>query len=109
MDVADAAILTGVLGRLFDAGWVLVATCNRMPADFESSHTHREHPQARLAERDLHHVALPVTAGWVGGVATCCRVIGAPASFGAGRSCRPGARLARAARAALPPRTAAAG
>ena len=49
MDVADAAILTGVLERLFDAGWVLVATCNRVPADFESSHTHREHPQARFA------------------------------------------------------------
>ena len=48
MDVADAAILTGVLERLFDAGWVLVATCNRVPADFESSHTHKEHPQAHL-------------------------------------------------------------
>ena len=49
MDVADAAIFTGVLERLFEAGWVLVATCNRLPADFAASHTHREHPQARFA------------------------------------------------------------
>jgi len=48
MDVADAAIFTGVLERLFDAGWVLVATCNRSLGDFAQSHAHREHPQARF-------------------------------------------------------------
>ena len=47
MDIADATIVAGVLNRLFDAGWVLVATCNRTPEEFASSVLHREHPQAR--------------------------------------------------------------
>ena len=62
-----------------------------------------DHPQARLAERGLPRGTLLVTPGWICVVATCCRVIGAPASFGAGRSCRPGARPASAARAGAAP------
>ena len=45
MDIADASIVSGVLSRLFDAGWVLVATCNRTPHEFAESMMHREHPQ----------------------------------------------------------------
>ena len=51
MDIADATIVTGVLDRLFDAGWILVATCNRTPDEFAKSMLHREHPQARFTER----------------------------------------------------------
>jgi predicted ATPase len=51
-----------VLSRLFDAGWVLVATCNRTPEEFARSTMHREHPQAcfttGLLERcDCAHLA----------------------------------------------------
>ena len=53
MDIADATIVSGVLKRLFDAGWVLVATCNRTPQEFAASILHREHPQARFTERLL--------------------------------------------------------
>lgn len=51
MDIADASIVAGVLSRLFDAGWVLVATCNRTPAEFAASMLHREHPQAQFTRR----------------------------------------------------------
>ena len=47
---ADATIVTGVLERLHDAGWILVATCNRTPQEFEQSFLHTEHPQARFAD-----------------------------------------------------------
>ena len=53
MDIADATIVAGVLDRLFSAGWVLVATCNRTPEEFASSTLHKEHPQARFTERIL--------------------------------------------------------
>lgn len=53
MDIADATIVSGVLSRLFAAGWVLVATCNRTPDEFGRSILHREHPQARFTQ----HVA----------------------------------------------------
>ena len=51
MDIADATVVTGVLDRLFSAGWVLVATCNRTPSEFAESVLHREHPQARFTTR----------------------------------------------------------
>ena len=51
MDVADASIVAGVLSRLFDAGWVLVATCNRTPSEFAASELHQQHPQARFTAR----------------------------------------------------------
>ena len=53
MDIADSTIVAGVLHRLFDAGWVLVATCNRTPEEFAASMMHREHPQARFTKRIL--------------------------------------------------------
>ena len=53
MDIADATIVSGVLDRLFDAGWVLVATCNRTPEEFANSLLHRAHPQARFTARVL--------------------------------------------------------
>jgi predicted ATPase len=64
MDIADATIVSGVLSRLFDAGWVLVATCNRTPEEFASSTMHREHPQARFTARvmeccDTAHLRTP--------------------------------------------------
>ena len=51
MDIADATVVTGVLDRLFSAGWVLVATCTRTPSEFAESVLHREHPQARFTTR----------------------------------------------------------
>lgn len=65
MDIADATIVSGVLSRLFDAGWVLVATCNRTPDEFARSTMHREHPQARFTARILEccesvHLRTPV-------------------------------------------------
>lgn len=51
MDIADATIVSGVLDRLFDAGWVLVATCNRTPQEFAASELHQRHPQARFVRR----------------------------------------------------------
>ena len=66
MDIADATIVAGVLDRLFDAGWVLVATCNRTPKEFAQSTMHKEHPQARFAQRiaeqcDAVHLRTPGT------------------------------------------------
>ena len=53
-----------MLDRLHDAGWVLVATCNRTPEEFERTTLHREHPQARFAQRiasmcDAAHLRSP--------------------------------------------------
>ena len=67
MDVADATITAGVLHRLFEAGWVLVATCNRTPDEFAKSVLHREHPQARFTARvlglcDMMHLQSPSNA-----------------------------------------------
>ena len=45
MDVADAAVLRGVLTALLGAGWVIVATCNRTPDQLGESVLHKEHPQ----------------------------------------------------------------
>ena len=66
MDIADATIVSGVLSRLFAAGWVLVATCNRTPKEFAQSTMHKEHPQARFAQRiaeqcDAVHLRTPGT------------------------------------------------
>lgn len=55
MDVADATVLRGVLGALLDAGWLLVATCNRTPDQFAASVMHRQHPQARFSEAMRAH------------------------------------------------------
>eukprot|EP00967_Tisochrysis_lutea_P081086 scaffold111698_cov33-Tisochrysis_lutea.AAC.3 len=55
MDIADATIVRGVLTALINAGWVLVATCNRTPKDFSASSMHREHPQARFSEAISEH------------------------------------------------------
>jgi len=49
MDVADATIMTGVLRRLTDAGWVIVATCNRELVELAASTQHQRHPQAAFA------------------------------------------------------------
>jgi len=49
MDVADATVMTGVLRRLTDAGWVIVATCNREIAELAASTQHQRHPQAAFA------------------------------------------------------------
>jgi len=54
MDVADATVVTGVLARLRDAGWVLVATSNRTPEQLADTIVHRQHPQARFADWLLH-------------------------------------------------------
>ena len=50
MDVADATVVTGVLSRLAEAGWVLVATSNRSPEALADTIVHRQHPQARFAD-----------------------------------------------------------
>jgi len=55
MDIADATVLRGVLKALVGAGWVLVATCNRTPAEFAASTMQREHPQSRFAEAMAEH------------------------------------------------------
>ncbi|EOD28584.1 ATPase [Emiliania huxleyi CCMP1516] len=55
MDIADATVLRGVLQALVGAGWVLVATCNRTPAEFAASTMQREHPQSRFAEAMAEH------------------------------------------------------
>jgi hypothetical protein len=55
MDVADATVLRGVLCALLDAGWLLVATCNRTPDQFAASAMHRQHPQARFSEAMRAH------------------------------------------------------
>ena len=49
MDVADASIVTGVLRRLVDAGWVIVATCNRSLEELGASTQHERHPQAAFS------------------------------------------------------------
>ena len=81
MDVADATITAGVLHRLFEAGWVLVATCNRTPDEFAKSVLHREHPQARFTARvlglcDLMHLQSPSNAA---GEQVDYRTVGQPA------------------------------
>jgi predicted ATPase len=48
MDVADSAVVAGVLSRLFDAGWTLVATCNRAPEELSSSTLHQNFPQVHF-------------------------------------------------------------
>ena len=48
MDIADSAIVAGVLHRLFDAGWIVIATCNRSPEEIAASTMHQAHSQARF-------------------------------------------------------------
>ena len=62
MDVADAVIVTGVFQRLFEAGWVLVCTCNRTVDEFAASALHREHPHARFT-RDVAKFCAPLDLG----------------------------------------------
>jgi predicted ATPase len=59
MDIADATIVTGVLRRLTDAGWVIVATCNRSLPELAESTQHERHPQAAFASV-LQDCCLPV-------------------------------------------------
>jgi predicted ATPase len=59
MDVADATIVTGVLRRLAEAGWVVVATCNRSLPELLQSAQHVRHPHAAFA-RVLDEICTPL-------------------------------------------------
>ena len=96
MDVADAVIVTGVFQRLFEAGWVLVCTCNRTVDEFAASALHREHPHARFT-RDVAKFCAPLDLGSLADAASRRTI---------GRACRPPTRRhSSMATPAAPPRS----